>query len=73
MLGGIGQGKGRHCEFEVTIPGPKCDFGDVFSFNLELMVSRPQINLRKDSRFMNSSNKSSIWGKGYWFFCDDLV
>ena len=46
---GIGQAKGHHSEFVVTIVGPERSFEDIFRFNPELLVSRLQVNLRKDS------------------------
>ena len=41
---GIGQAKGHHHKFIMTI--------DVFKFNCKLMVSKLQVNLEKDSRFL---------------------
>ena len=46
---GIGQAKGHRCEFVATKPCLKWGFEDVFRFNPKLMVSRHEINLRKDS------------------------
>ena len=41
---GIGQAKGPHCKFTMTISGPNYDFGDVRSLNFKLMISKPQMD-----------------------------
>ena len=65
---GIGQAKGHHIEFIVTIFGPKRGFGDVFRFNIKLMIFRLKSILEKDHAYYSWSNKSFIRDKGYLFF-----
>jgi len=41
----IGQGKGQHFKFTMTISSLKCGFGDVSRLKFKLMISKPQNNI----------------------------
>ena len=41
---GIGETKGHHGIFVKTVPSSECGLRNILLFNLELMISGPQIN-----------------------------
>ena len=46
---GIGQAKGHNGVFKQSVPGGEGGLGNVRLSNLQLVVTRPKIDLRKDS------------------------
>jgi len=65
---GIGKANRHYCEFLVTIHNSKYGFGDVFRVNYMMIISKPQIKLRKDFCSWKWLNKSYNRDKGYLFF-----
>jgi hypothetical protein len=49
------------------IPGGEDGLRDVFEANLDLMVTRMEIDLQKDLRIDKLIKKMSMWGNGYLF------
>jgi hypothetical protein len=71
VSGGIGQTKRHHQILKKTVLGGESSLWDIFFTNLDLMIAKTMVNLRKDLRsnqLIEQEVNAGQWGNEYLFF-----